>query len=748
MEVIKRCGKSESVDFNKITNRLNTLKTKGVTELTTDSIIIAKKVIDGIHDKITTHELDVLASEISIAMATEKTDYATLASRIVVSDLHKQTPEFRESLKLLKEAKLVSDDYYTVAMKNIVKVESIIDYDRDYLLDFFGCKTLTNAYLLKVNDKTVERPQSLWMRVSLAIHGDDFEKVEETYNLMSLLYCTHATPTLFNAGTPKPQMSSCFLMAMKDDSIDGIYSTLKDAAQISKWAGGIGLHIHNIRATGSSVNGVEKACTGIVPMLRNFNMTARYVNQGGKRNGSIAIYLQVDHADVFKFLDLRKNTGDEEERCRDLFTGMWIPDLFMEKVKNDEEFCLFCPYESPGLSDVYGEEYNELYKKYENEGMYKEKVSAQKLWFAICQAQIETGGPYILFKDACNEKSNQKNLGTIKCSNLCTEILEYTSPDETAVCNLASIALPKFIKDGTFDFRTLGHCVEVLTNNLNLIIDKNFYPIPEAKTSNMKHRPIGIGVQGLADVYQILGLAFDSPAARELNKDIFETIYYYACYASMEAAKLHGAYESFKGSPISKGLFQFDLWNVSPSDRYDWDSLRSNIITNGVRNSLLVAPMPTASTSQILGNNECFEPYTSNLYVRRTMAGEFVIVNKNLTMHLERLNMWDVDMKNEIIKNNGSIQSIQKISKETKNIFKTAWELSQKELINQAADRGAYVCQSQSLNLFIAHPTVKQLSSMHFYSFSKGLKTGLYYLRTKPVADAQKFTIECSSCSA
>jgi ribonucleoside-diphosphate reductase alpha chain len=640
-------------------------------------------------------------------------------------------------------APLIADDVHEIIQKNAQLLDSTIIYDRDFGYDYFGFKTLERSYLLRINGKVAERPQHMLMRVSVGIHKEDIDAAIETYNLMSERWFTHATPTLFNAGTPKPQMSSCFLLTMKDDSIDGIYDTLKQCAKISQSAGGIGLSIHNVRATGSYIRGTNGTSNGIVPMLRVFNDTARYVDQGGgKRKGSFAIYLEPWHADIFEFLDLRKNVGKEEIRARDLFTALWIPDLFMKRVKDNGDWSLMCPNECPGMSDCYGAEFEALYTKYENEGKARKTVKAQELWFAILDSQIETGNPYMLYKDACNEKSNQKNLGTIKSSNLCTEILEYTSPDEVAVCNLASLALPRYVEDGKFNHQRLFEVTYVATKNLNKIIDRNYYPVVEARNSNLRHRPIGLGVQGLADVFILLRMAFDSPDARQLNKDIFETIYYAALTASKDIAIELGAYETYKGSPMSKGQMQFDMWGVTPSNLWEWDVLREEIAKYGVRNSLLVAPMPTASTSQILGNNECFEPYTSNIYSRRVLSGEFVIVNKHLLKDLVKLGIWNDRLKNQIIANNGSIQAINEVPENIKELYKTVWEIKQKSIIDMAADRGAYICQSQSLNLFIQDANFAKLTSMHFYAWEKGLKTGMYYLRTKAASDAIKFTVE------
>ncbi|MFN7847298.1 MAG: ribonucleoside-diphosphate reductase subunit alpha [Bacteroidota bacterium] len=752
MFVLKRDGNKESVKFDKITARVQKL-CYGLDPNHVNPVSVAMKVIEGIYAGVTTHELDNLAAEIAASLTTTHPDYALLASRIAVSNLHKSTNKsFSKTMDALYNfidpktglhAPLIADDVYEIIQKNAQILDSTIIYDRDFGYDYFGFKTLERSYLLRLNGKVAERPQHMLMRVAVGIHKEDIEAAIQTYNLMSERWFTHATPTLFNAGTPKPQMSSCFLLTMKDDSIDGIYDTLKQCAKISQSAGGIGLSIHNIRATGSYIRGTNGTSNGIVPMLRVFNDTARYVDQGGgKRKGSFAIYLEPWHADIFEFLDLRKNVGKEEIRARDLFTALWIPDLFMKRVKDNGEWSLMCPNECPGLSDTYGAAFEALYIKYESEGKARKTVKAQELWFAILDSQIETGNPYMLYKDACNEKSNQKNLGTIKSSNLCTEILEYTSADEVAVCNLASLALPRFVEDGKFNHEKLFDVTYVATKNLNKIIDRNYYPVPEARNSNLRHRPIGLGVQGLADVFILLRMAFDSAEARQMNKDIFETIYYAALTASKDLAKDLGPYESYKGSPISKGQFQFDLWGVAPSNRWEWDILREEISKYGVRNSLLVAPMPTASTSQILGNNECFEPYTSNIYSRRVLSGEFVIVNKHLLKDLVKLGIWNDRLKNQIIANNGSVQSIKEIPDNIKELYKTVWEIKQKSIIDMAADRGAYICQSQSLNLFIQDANFAKLTSMHFYAWERGLKTGMYYLRTKAATDAIKFTVE------
>ncbi len=751
MFVIKRNGRKESVKFDKITARIQKLS-YGLSPLI-DSIDVAKKVIEGLYDGVTTTELDNLAAEISASLTTKHPDYALLASRIAVSNLHKNTiKSFSETMLNLyhysdansgRKMPLIADDVIEIIEKNADLLDSSIIYDRDFGFDYFGFKTLEKSYLLRIDGKITERPQHMYMRVAIGIHKNDLDSVIHTYNLMTERWSTHATPTLFNAGTPKPQMSSCFLLVMKDDSIDGIYDTLKQTAEISQSAGGIGLAIHNVRATGSYIGGTNGTSNGIVPMLKVFNDTARYVDQGGgKRKGAFAIYLEPWHADVFEFLDLRKNHGKEEMRARDLFYALWIPDLFMKRVEANEEWSLFCPHEAPGLHECFGKEFEELYHQYETEGRARKKIKAQELWFAILEAQIETGTPYLLYKDAANSKSNQQNLGTIKCSNLCTEIIEYTSADEVAVCNLASLALPRFITEGQFDFGKLYDITYQVTKNLNCIIDNNFYPVKEARNSNFRHRPIGLGVQGLADVFILLRLPFESALAALLNKNIFETIYFAAMTASKDLAKEQGAYETFRGSPLSKGLFQFDLWGVKPSDRHDWENLREEVKQFGVRNSLLVAPMPTASTSQVLGNNECFEPYTSNIYTRRVLSGEFIIVNKHLLKDLINLGLWNNTMKDNIIRANGSVQHIEEIPKEIRELYKTVWEIKQRNLIDMAADRGAFICQSQSLNLFVDNPNLAKLTSMHFYAWKKGLKTGMYYLRTQAATKAVQFTVE------
>ncbi|MFZ9955467.1 MAG: ribonucleoside-diphosphate reductase subunit alpha [Flavobacteriales bacterium] len=752
MFVVKRDGRKESVKFDKITARIQKL-CYGLDPLV-DSVSVTMKVIEGLYDGVTTIELDNLAAEIAASNTTKHPDYALLASRIAVSNLHKNTKKsFSDTMKDLYEyidpktgekAALLAKDVYEIIQANAEMLDSSIIYDRDFGYDYFGFKTLERSYLLKMNGKIAERPQQMLMRVSIGIHKEDINAAIETYNLMSERWFTHATPTLFNAGTPKPQMSSCFLLTMKDDSIDGIYDTLKQTAKISQSAGGIGLAIHNIRATGSYIKGTNGTSNGIIPMLKVFNDTARYVDQGGgKRKGSFAIYMEPWHADIFDFLDLRKNHGKEELRARDLFFALWIPDLFMKRIEEDGNWTLFCPNECPGLADTHSEEFEKLYTKYEKEGRGRKTIKAQELWFAVLESQTETGTPYMLYKDACNSKSNQQNLGTIRSSNLCTEIVEYTAPDEVAVCNLASLALPKFVdSNGEFDHQRLFDITYVATKNLNKIIDRNYYPVPEAKNSNMRHRPIGLGVQGLADTFILMRLPFTSDEAKKLNSEIFETMYFAGLTASKDLAKEEGAYETFAGSPISKGIFQHDMWNVTPSPRWNWNELKGEIKKYGVRNSLLLAPMPTASTSQILGNNECFEPYTSNIYSRRTLSGEFVIVNKHLMKDLVKLGLWNDSLKNELIAANGSVQNIDVIPDNIKELYKTVWEMKMKDIIDMAADRGAFIDQSQSLNLFIENPNFAKLTSMHFYGWKKGLKTGMYYLRTKAARDAIKFTVK------
>ena len=752
MYVLKRDGRSEPVQFDKITARIKKL-CYGLHKAV-DPARVAMRVIEGVYDGVTTIELDNLAAEVAATNAVTHPDYAQLASRIAVSNLHKTTKKsFTETMRDLydyidpitgENASLIAEDVWEIIQKNAELLDSSILYDRDFSYDFFGFKTLERSYLLRIDGEIAERPQQMLMRVAVGMHKDDMDSVIETYNMMSEGWFTHATPTLFNAGTPKPQMSSCFLLTMKEDSITGIYDTLKQCAKISQNAGGIGLAIHDIRATGSYIKGTNGTSNGIVPMLRVFNDTARYVDQGGgKRKGSFAMYIEPWHADIFDFLDLRKNHGKEEQRARDLFYALWTPDLFMKRVEENGDWTLMCPNECPGLADSWGAEFDALYTKYEAEGKGRKTMKAQDLWFKILESQVETGTPYMLYKDAANGKSNQQNLGTIRSSNLCTEIIEYTSPDEVAVCNLASIAIPKFVKeDRTFDFDKLFEVTYRVTCNLNRVIDRNYYPIPEARNSNMRHRPIGLGVQGLADAFILMRFPFDSEEARQLNKDVFETIYYAACTASKDLAKEEGAYETFPGSPASEGKLQFDMWDVTPSDRWEWDILKEEIKEHGMRNSLLMAPMPTASTAQILGNNECFEPYTSNIYTRRTLSGEFIVVNKHLLRDLTKLGLWDDDMKNRLIAANGSIQNIDEIPENLKVLYRTAWEIPQRAILDMAAERGAYICQSQSLNIFMENVTNSKLTSMHFYAWKKGLKTGMYYLRTKAATDAIKFTVD------
>ena len=824
--VTKRNGKTENISFDKILKRLKAL---GKNELSVNYTSLVQKVIDRLYDKISTSLIDELTAQQCASLATTHPDYGVLASRILISNHHKNTNEdiyaVATQLYEFKDVHdvhhpIISADQYKVILENYQEIQSMIDYERDYYIDYFGFKTLERAYLLRINKVIVERPQQMWMRVAIGIHGDNMEKVRETYNYMSEKYFTHATPTLFNAGTPRPQLSSCYLIAMESDSIKGIYNTLSDCAAISKWAGGIGLHVHNIRAAGSHIRGTNGTSNGLVPMLRVFNNTARYVDQGGgKRHGSFAIYLEPWHGDIFEFLEMKKNHGDEEMRARDLFYALWIPDLFMKRVAQDADWTLMCPDVCPGLSDCYGEKFEELYTKYENEGRGIKTIKAREVWFKILDAQMETGTPYMLYKDACNSKSNQKNLGTIKSSNLCTEIVEYSNDEETAVCNLASIALSKFTKktnspftnsvtvytkddckwcdllkyllnrkniefnqvivdpsmfedykkqfnvetlplllhgdekvggyDATlnllrdqFDYELLHKVTKVVTRNLNNVIDINFYPTDKTKNSNMKHRPIGIGVQGLADAFAKMDVPFHSNLAKQINRNIFETMYHAALEASMEAAKEEGPYSSFKGSPASEGILQFDMWNVTPSNRYDWDSLKLNIAEHGLRNSLLLAPMPTASTSQILGNNECFEPFTSNIYVRRTIAGEFVCINKFLLKELIDLGLWTDEIKNSIIRQNGSVQNVKGIPKGLQEKYKIVWEIPMKHILEMSADRGAFICQSQSTNLWMKEPSYKKLTAMHMFAWKKGLKTGIYYLRTKAKAAPQQFTIE------
>jgi ribonucleoside-diphosphate reductase alpha chain len=783
MRVIKRNSEMEDVSFDKVLNRLKNLSDG----LTIDVSEIAQKVCTRIYDGVKTYELDELAAYLCSSMSIEHPDYSILASRIIVSNHHKNTsPSFSETVHILynnvdnhdSHTPLVSEELYNIVVSNKEKLNTHIDYQRDYLFDYFGFKTLERAYLLRLNKKIIERPQHMWMRVAIGIHGNDIKEVLQTYDLMSKKYFTHATPTLFNAGTNRPQLSSCFLCSINDDSVTGIFDSLKEVALISKYAGGIGLHIHQIRANGSHIRGTNGTSNGIIPMLRVFNNTARYIDQAGKRLGSIAVYLETWHSDIESFLELKKNHGSEEDRCRDLFLALWISDLFMERVKSEGKWSLMCPDKCRGLSDVYGDDFKKLYEQYESEGKFTKQVNAQDLWFKILEAQIEQGVPYILYKDASNKKSNQKNLGTIKSSNLCAEVLIYSSPEETGVCNLASICLPSYVEDGIFNFEKLHDITKVITKNLNKVIDKNFYPIEKARVSNLKHRPIGIGVQGLADVFIKLRFPFESEDAKQLNKDIFETIYHAAVEASMELSKKRfhiindikninnkildedinnyvnefernianpkyiGAYSSFEGSPISQGLFQFDLWNAEPSARYDWDKLRGDIISYGVRNSLLLSPMPTASTSQIMGFNESFEPFTNNIFQRKTLSGEFIIINKYLINDLISKGLWNKELKDTIILHEGSVQNIPEIDDELKAIYKTAWEIKQRNIIDMSADRGQYICQTQSLNIFMEEPDFQKLSSMHFYGHSKGLKTGSYYLRTRPKAKTQQFTID------
>ena len=774
MRVIKRNGELEDLTFDKILNRIRKLGQYAGILVNYQSLVM--KVIDQLYDKIPTSKIDELAAEQCAVMSTNHPDYATLAGRIVVSNHQKNTdPLFTNVMKELYEFKdihgknysLVSDSLWEFTEKYKKELNSMIVHDRDYLIDYFGFKTLDRAYLFKIGNKIIERPQHMWLRVSVGIHGEienpnALNLVKETYDLMSQKFFTHATPTLFNAGTPRSQLSSCYLIAMEDDSIEGIYNTLKDTALISKYSGGIGLHIHNIRAKNSHIRGTNGKTDGLVPMLRVFNNTARYVNQSGKRNGSFAIYLEPWHADIEDFLEMKKNHGDEELKARDLFYALWISDLFMERVKNNGKWSLMCPHECPGLSDFYGEKFVELYEQYESEGKIRKSVNARDLWFKILDAQMETGTPYLLYKDSANAKSNQQNLGTIKSSNLCCEIIEYSDDKETAVCNLASIALPTFVDQSTkkFDYDKLHEVSKVVTNNLNRVIDINYYPTNKTKTSNMKHRPIGIGVQGLADTFVLMDIPFYSEEAKEVNKLIFETIYHASLERSNEIAIKDNVYETFWGSPASKGILQFDMWSITPSDRYNWSSLKDSIVKHGLRNSLLVAPMPTASTSQILGFNECFEPFTSNLYSRRTLAGEFVIVNKYLMKELIELGHWNEQIKNNIIANKGSVQQLTMLPEHIRNKYKIVWEIPMKHVIDMAADRGAFICQSQSLNLWVEDPTYNTLTSMHFYSWKKGLKTGIYYLRRKAKHQAQQFTIEpeqqiqeehdeiCEMCSA
>jgi ribonucleoside-diphosphate reductase alpha subunit len=777
MFVLKRDGNKERVSFDKVLKRIDILSD----DLCTNSHEIAQKVCSRIYDGVSTDKLDELAAYICSSLIVDNPDYDKLASRIVISNHHKKTKNiFSETVENLynnDKNQLVSDELYAIVQKYKIELNNTIKYERDYYFDYFGFKTLEKSYLLGFEKNLIERPQDLFMRVAIGIHGDDIDKIIETYDCLSNKYFVHATPTLFNFGTKRQQGSSCFLLHMESDSVDGMYNTLHDCAMISKYAGGIGLHIHNVRANGSMIRGTNGVSSGIIPMLRVFNNTARHINQAGKRNGSIAIYLEPWHADIETFLDMKKNHGNEEERARDLFYAMWISDLFMKRVKENGKWSLMCPDECPGLSDVYGPAFEELYEKYEKEGKFKKQVEAQHIWYKILDSQIETGTPYMLYKDAVNMKTNHQNLGTIKSSNLCCEIMEYTAPDEIAVCNLASLCLPSYIKpaidtdtEKIYDFELLHKMVKIVTRNLNKVIDRNFYPNDKAERSNFKHRPIGIGVQGLADTYILMGLAYESPEAEKLNKQIFETIYYASLEASMELSKeraldqnvselmneyeknslkeFKGAYSSYEGSPVSKGVLQYDMWNETPSDLWDWEKLKKDIKSYGIRNSLLVAPMPTASTAQIMGFTESFEPITTNIYKRKTIAGEFIIANKYLVRDLIALGLWDKNMKETLIINNGSVQNIDSIPADIKIKYKTVWEIKQKNIINQAADRGAYICQSQSMNLFIENPTYSKLTNMHFYAWSKGLKTGIYYLRTKAQAQIQKFSIDPTKTKA
>jgi len=736
MKVVKRSGKITEMLFDKVTTRLHKLCVMHPA-LTIQADKVAQKTVTSMYDGISTEEIDTLSAEVAVGMITDDPEYETLATRIVVSNMQKTSPKcFSDAMISLHDKGIVSDHFMKCMT---LEMDSWIDHQRDYTFGYFGIKTLQRSYL-----NVGETPQYMFMRVALGIHGDDYPRVKETYDLMSQKFFTHATPTLFNAGTNHPQMSSCFLVAMKDDSVEGIFETLKECAHISKWSGGIGIHCSNIRANGTIIKGTNGKSDGIVPMLRVFNNTARYINQGGgKRKGSFAFYLEPWHADVMDFLELRLNQGDEEMRCRDLFTAMWIPDLFMEKVQEDGDWYLMCPNESPGLPDVHNEAFNELYQSYVAQGLYKKKVRARDVWDAILKSQVETGTPYMCYKDAANRKTNQKNIGTIKSSNLCVEIMEVSTPDETAVCNLASICLPTFVRDdGTrrsFDFAKLCEVTGVVTRNLNRVIDKNYYPTEAARKSNMRHRPIAIGVQGLADVFMMLGMSFDEPKARALNKQIFETIYHSALFESCELAKEDGPYETFAGSPASQGILQFDMWDVQPDPPFN--ALKESIKTHGLRNSLLVAPMPTASTAQIMGNNEAFEPYTTNIYLRRTLAGEFVMLNKHLIKDLQSLGLWNSTIKTEIIRHGGSVQQLTGVPENLKNIYRTAWEIPQKSILDMAADRGAYIDQSQSLNIFMENPTVAKLSSMHMYGWKKGLKTGMYYLRTRAKAKPIQVTV-------
>ena len=749
MRVIKRSGRIEDMKFDNVTNRIKNL----TYDLSgnCDSSKVAQQVFSSMYDNITAQEIDILSAEICIGMITSDPDYEILATRIIASNIQKVCPNnFHLAMRKLHKAGIITDEVVEVAQK----VKESIKTDRDFDFGYFGLKTLEKSYLQRVDGKLVETPQYMFMRVSIGIHGKDIEGVLETYDKMSQGFFIHATPTLFNAGTPRPQMSSCFLIANKGDSIDGIYGTLTECAQISKWAGGIGMHAHDIRANKSRIRGTNGQSDGIIPMLRVFNATARYVNQAGRRKGSIAVYIEPWHADIMDFLELRLNQGDEEARCRDLFSGLWIPDLFMKRVEEGGNWSLFCPDKAKGLSDVYGEEFEALYTKYEEEGLANSTVPAAEVWKAILKSQTETGTPYMLYKDACNQKSNQKNLGTIKSSNLCTEIIEYTDKDETSVCNLASIALPKYVnrEAKTFDFDKLHEVTKIVTKNLNRVIDRNFYPVETAKKSNMRHRPIGLGVQGLADVFILCGLAFDCEESRQLNAQIFETMYHASLEASSELAEVDGSYETFEGSPASQGILQPSMWDGEAKYplRYDWTEMAERIKNKGLKNSLLMAPMPTASTAQILGNNECFEPYTTNIYLRRTLAGEFVVVNKHLVDDLKKAGLWSKEMKDLMVKAGGSIQNIVDVPDDIKKLYKTVWEISQKCIIDMAADRGRFIDQSQSMNLFMESPTMSKLSSMHMYAWKSGLKTGMYYLRSKAKARPIQFSLEpdCVACSA
>lgn len=751
MQVVKRNGQSEEVSFDKIKRRIEHL-CNGLDLRYVNSIEICKKVIQGLYDGVKTTVLDNLASETAATMATQHPDYAILAARIAVSNLHKNSNKsFAKTMKALHEyidpktgenAQLISNETFAIIWKNRKVFDTAIKHENDYEFDYFGFKTLERSYLLRMHGQIAERPQYMLMRAAIGIHGEDIVSALQTYSLMSEKWFIHATPTLFNAGTPKPQLSSCFLLSVTDDSISGIFETLTRCAKISQSAGGIGLSIHNVRAQGSYIKGTGGTSNGIVPMLRVYNDTARYVDQGGgKRKGAFAIYLEPWHSDVFEFLDLKKNHGKEEKRARDLFYAMWMSDLFMKRVEEDAEWTLMCPNECPDLYNVYGDDFEALYTRYEAEGKGRKTIQARELWTKILESQIETGTPYMLYKDHANRKSNQKNLGVIRSSNLCTEIMEYTDKDEVAVCNLASISLPKFVINGKFDFDKLYEITRIVTRNLNKVIDINYYPVIEARNSNMRHRPIGIGVQGLADALILMRYPFDSTEGKMLNRAIFETMYYAAVTESNELAKEQGAYQSYEGSPISKGILQFDLWDETPSSKWDWETLRANIKEHGVRNSLLLAPMPTASTSQILGNNECFEPYTSNIYTRRTLSGEYIVVNKHLLKDLIELGLWTEEIKEQLMAANGSIKDIQDIPQDLKELYKTAYEIKQRHIIDMSADRGAFICQSQSLNLFVENPTFAKLTSMHFYAWKKGLKTGMYYLRSKAAVDPIKFTL-------